>query len=552
MNFLFDKQPVTLLMADDGLKIYGLQDDKTRCLETIAWSDPRFDEKFSQNLVAKLKATQVTMISDSIEQHYRKERILNVDIMNRGAIVQRKLASVFSAYPIRGAIKLKDKAKSRRGEEGGGIGSSTYLLAAIPENQAYAKTLKMIEKTYLGVRNLGLLPVESVSLVDTLAKKIAKDKQFEEETGWSIFIGQHTSGGLRQIVTKNGELALTRITPIVDSDLDAQLWASEVYQEFEATLGYLSRFGYTPQDPTDLIIMCGTETGRILEEMLGGQYERLTCLSAERAAHLLALPKPVDSEARYADPLHAAWAAKSMPALSLMPRSLKEIALPRKGARYGVFALAGLIVLLLGMLGLKTLSYLASEKDLAVKKTALASIESSYSQEVERRAGLGIDIGFVNGTVAIWDKIKDDGIDPVYFVRAIGSVLPADATVTEIYFKTQGGAPTSGGGSSGGTPQVQAYSDVAGNPDIMFIIEFTTNLDPQTGNEKLGKITEELGKILPAYNVVLSKSLADLSFTGGFVNEGTAGSSGFERSSAGNKGEITIRKKVNDRAVGTR
>jgi len=53
---------------------------------------------------------------------------------------------------------------------------------------------------------------------------------------WTVFIGQHQSGGLRQVVVREGELALTRMTAVGSHDENPMNWAREVQQEFKLNL----------------------------------------------------------------------------------------------------------------------------------------------------------------------------------------------------------------------------------------------------------------------------------------------------------------------------
>ena len=91
-------------------------------------------------------------------------------------------------------------------------------------------------------------------------------KESKEKASWTIFMGQQSSGSLRQIVTRNGELALTRMTPIVDTDIEPALWAREVTEELDSTMSYLARFGYKKEDGLDIIIVSNGSTHQALQQ----------------------------------------------------------------------------------------------------------------------------------------------------------------------------------------------------------------------------------------------------------------------------------------------
>src|SRR5690606_3907516 len=104
------------------------------------------------------------------------------------------------------------------------------------------------------------------SMVQTLAKKLRKPA--DPACMWTVFVGQHSSGGLRQVVIRNGELALTRMTPIIDSDADPEIWASDVVAEVKGTMSYLSRFGYDPADGLDVIVISGNSAADLLHSKI--------------------------------------------------------------------------------------------------------------------------------------------------------------------------------------------------------------------------------------------------------------------------------------------
>jgi hypothetical protein len=81
-------------------------------------------------------------------------------------------------------------------------------------------------------------------------------------------MGQHRSGGLRQIVVKNGEIALTRMTPIAENDENSAAWVEDVVQEFKATMSYLSRFGYSPDEGLEVILIANPEPGELAGEKI--------------------------------------------------------------------------------------------------------------------------------------------------------------------------------------------------------------------------------------------------------------------------------------------
>ena len=140
------------------------------------------------------------------------------------------------------------KKKGLKGE----IEKPEYLFAALPRSDMLSRIISILYEVEIGVVGFGLLPVESVALVDELAERCVQKKR-AMRSKWSVMIGQHETGGLYQIITNNGNLAMRRLTPVADNIAGGI--AGEIIREFKATLSYIARYGYTPKDGIDLIIV---------------------------------------------------------------------------------------------------------------------------------------------------------------------------------------------------------------------------------------------------------------------------------------------------------
>ncbi|PJF38970.1 MAG: hypothetical protein CUN55_15720, partial [Phototrophicales bacterium] len=207
------------MLADDGVYLYRASSLGVRYVEHVPWEDENFVSTVSDLIVKKCAKKPVIIVNDMVEQHYRKEKIPKVSPMDRASVVKRRLNITFPNYPIRAALKTKEQDKSA------GVGG-IYLFAAIPQSEAYKKAIQAVQRSAAPIVGLFLLPIEGITMVSALSQKQAK--KAKTRSMWTVFIGQHHGGGLRQIVTKRGDLALTRMTPVVDTDVEPDVWAKEV------------------------------------------------------------------------------------------------------------------------------------------------------------------------------------------------------------------------------------------------------------------------------------------------------------------------------------
>src|SRR5262249_42366662 len=152
----------------------------------------------------------------------------------------------------------KEKAANKSTKEQDDV----YIFSAVPESRQLTQTVGAVQAALTQIAGFGLLPVEASDMVKALYAKVQQRKQSAQ---WVVLIGQHRHGGLRQIVIKNGDLALTRMSPVMESDQDAHAWAGEVQQEFSATMSYLTRFGFQQEDGLHIILIANPEAGQALE-----------------------------------------------------------------------------------------------------------------------------------------------------------------------------------------------------------------------------------------------------------------------------------------------
>ncbi|MCD8520196.1 MAG: hypothetical protein LRY36_01410 [Alphaproteobacteria bacterium] len=417
---MFSPSRTVLMIADEGLYIYSTTARATRLVEVVPWDQLSFAEKVSEILVKDCGSKSIMILNDMVEQHYRKERVPKVGIMDKANVVKRKLRVAFPNYPVRAALELKEKLKGSAASKPG----SVYIFASVPGTEGYTKTLAAASKSLCSIAGFGLLPVESSDLVKNVSASLTQ--RGKKKAVWALMMGQHKNGGLRQIVTKNGELALTRMTPMTDSDTDPQEWAKEVYQEFKATMSYLTRFGFSADDGLDVIVVSNPQGGEALGDMID-----VTCnfhaLGAQQVAKHAGLVIGPQEDQRYADPLHVAWAGKkSRLILPMRAAEIEEVSKPRQMAMVATFILfavaAGQGYQLIG--AFQSMQEVATE--LEDVKSQQSRLTQEYETEVARKEALGFDVKLVQAAVELHGNLKDGDLRYLNLVDALGRGLGRD------------------------------------------------------------------------------------------------------------------------------
>lgn len=495
-----------LMIGDEALSIYSSGFKGMELVEAVPWGADNFEENAAKIIAKDCSGKPVTVLNDMVEQHYRKERVPKVNVMDRKNVVSRKLNVAFPNYPVRAAFPLKEKIpKSDKMPA-----ANVYIFAAAPQSEQYVKTMEAAKRSLASVSGYALLPVEAANMVKALSSKLTPRSR--NRSKWAVFIGQHQNGGLRQIVIKDGELALTRMTPVIDTDADPDVWANEVYQEFQATLSYMARFGFVADDGLDIMIVANPSAG----DILGGIIEieaNIYTMTASEAAKKLGLSISSYTDQRYADILHAAWVSKK-PKLQLpmQAKELESISKPRQVATFvSLLLIAGTCYL--GYEAYTKFEELQENNEIVSDtRTRTARLNNEYQIEVEKKEALGFDVRMVQSSIAVKEALDKENIDVLHVLEGIGQGLGRDLRLDSVGIEqietTQGNAATRMlQGRFNEDPNADTYTYVA---RLQLTFPSTTDID--RGNEEIEALKARIEQQLPDHDVTVEKYLKDTEY----------------------------------------
>ena len=496
-----------ILMMDDGVCVHKVSGSSVSFVGSILWRNSDFELKLAE-LINQSGAGSVVILNDAVEQHYRKEKIVIPTSFDKANIIKRRLNVAFPNYPMRAAMALKEatalsKAQADKNVEPGNV----YLFAAAPSTESFSRVVRAIGQTDCSIQGYGLLPVESCGMVKEISQKLADRWGGASGATWSVLIGQHRGGGLRQIVVRGTELALTRVTPVDEPSGGGDVWATDVFEELQATLGYLSRFGYSPEDGLNIIVIGDKQHTSVLEDRVTVpcNFEALT---PNEAAKLLKIKIAKGEGDHFADCLHAVWASKKTSlALPLSSKEIADVAGPRRAAT------AIMLVLSIGFGG--TLYYASSEavryyqdtKNLEVAKIRQADIERIYQEELKRKEAMGIDVNLIKGALDIDSRVQRQRIDVLGVLKEASRDL-ANLRMDGFEFKNDGDVLWSGASPDEPSPVRAALFKLK--------FSFAGNINPKDGNKEMFELSDRLMKRLSplGYTVKVSQPLQNLTYTG--------------------------------------
>jgi hypothetical protein len=504
----FPPSRAVVTMIDEGVSIHRVANGSSSFLSTILWREANFELKLTEAL-NDAKVASVLIMNDAVEQHYRKERIVIPTSFDKANIIKRRLNVAFPSYPMRAALPLKDAPVSKEAKDGKEVDKSKlYLFAAAPSTETFSRIVRSVRKTDYNLFGYGLLPIESSGIIKHINQKLAQKDKKVYNAEWTILVGQHRGGGLRQIVVRSNELALTRVTPIEPPQQNKDdIWANDVFEEIQATLSYLSRFGYSPDDGLNVIILGSKKYSNILSDLMTVPCN-FNSLTPYEAGSMVGVKLDQENDDHFADSLHAGWAGKKiMLEMPLSSREIIDVANPRKIA-------SGFMVLL--SLGLGVALFESSieaqglyqdKANLEVSQAQYAEIEAIYQEEIKRKSDLGIDVNAIMSSLEIDGRIQRQYIDVLGLLKVVSGNLN-NLRIDSLKFKNEGDVLWSSPSKTDAPPVRKATLELN--------FSYAGNINPQDGNKEMDEFVERLNKSLEpiGYKAKVEEPLQNLTYSG--------------------------------------
>jgi uncharacterized protein (UPF0335 family) len=511
LSFLTPSRTV-LLVSDEFLTIFSISSSGVKLVETVPWGEENFEKKISNIIAKDCGKKPVLIVNDMVEQHYRKERVVKtgVSFVDKSSMVARKLNVAFPNYSIRAAYPLKEKIPKTDSQPAADV----YIFAAVANTDQISQTVSATKKSLASVAGFCLLPVESSDMVKALSTKVGA-KKGRKKNVWSIFIGQHRNGSLRQVLTKNGELALTRMSPMTEKDDNPEVWAQELFNEFKSTMSYLTRFGYDPDDGLDVFVMANPAPGEALRAIVDVDCD-LHIMTVDEAAKALGVSLGAQNDLRYADALHVAWIGrKGRFVLPMKAAEVDEVSRPRQiamGAALLLFAGAAF----LGYQNATSYGELSGTvSDINTLKRQKAQLDAQFEREVQRLAEVGFDAKLVQSSLAVYDNFEKEKIEVLEVVKDVGKALGRDLRVDKM--ELERAEQNIVGDIFGAIQTDENKGTPLYNAKLTMTYPSTANVDE--GNKEVAQLRNRIQSLMPNNKVEVIKELQDFSYQEGIVVE---------------------------------
>lgn len=148
--------------------------------------------------LAPVSRLPIHALVDAVEEDYRTEMLPHATGRERTTMVQRRLRQLYRTSPYHAAVL--------QGRDGGQRRDDRYLFAALTNAELFLPWAEAIEEARLAFAGLYLLPMVMPSLVERLGIDRAP-----------TLVITATASGLRQTFIEDGQLRVSRLTPLARS-----------------------------------------------------------------------------------------------------------------------------------------------------------------------------------------------------------------------------------------------------------------------------------------------------------------------------------------------
>lgn len=413
-----------LSVGDDNVVLTKLVDKKV----VNAWlgsADPAMAQEELGEALAESPKAKLSVIVDTLDQSSKEEELPKVSILDRRKVLARHINMAYPGQNLRGARMVDETGKK----------TLIYEFAAVPLDGHIPGWVDFVESLPNEKGGYYAIAPENADLVQALAPKDVPPPE-EGKNQWRHLIGINVTGGLRQIITKNGRLALTRLTQAPPPETPPEEFADMIVRDFKATITYIRRLGYQVGEPLDLVVLASVENKSVLENLTWDGARSASVYTPYEAGMVLDLGSLGREDQAFGDVLHAAWfASKRRPLLPLtkslaMGDTMDDIReLSFLVAPYAAGIAAAAVLVWAGLTANQLLDFNDQNVQL---QTQLNQKTAALSAARAKAGGMPYEPGRVRSALEV-DKTLDMGqIDIVPPLQALSRALQSDAIVTSL------------------------------------------------------------------------------------------------------------------------
>lgn len=438
------KGQFVLSIGDDNVVLTKISNKKV-VNAWLASPDPQLAHEELGEAFAEDKRASVAVLFDTLDQSQQEEEIPKVNVLDRRKVLARHINMAYPGVNLRGARLIGDGEAPR---------TLRYEFASVPLDGRVPGWVDFVESLPNETRGFFTIASENIDIVDSMLPDDVPE--VEEGNHWRHMIGVNVTGGFRQIIEKNGHLALTRLTAAPPPETPPEEFADMIYRDFQATVTYIKRLGYVASDTLDLMIVTADENRAAMANLDWGIARTVVMKTPHEAATDLGLGSIGREDQPYCDVLHAAWfASKRLPSLPLTRSvalgdakdDLRDLAFAASP-----FVAAASVVGCVGWIGWTLFNTSNVDQEVAQLRNQLNSARAELTQEEARLATLPYEAASMRNVFDVLDSMRAGEVDLLPVLNGLFQSLDSDAVILQLAFSTetgsQGGRRGRGGSST--------------------------------------------------------------------------------------------------------
>jgi len=434
-------------MAKKGAYILNVGDDNVVLVRMIdgkvanAWlgsPDPAMATEELGEALAEDPKAEISVLIDTLDQSFKEEELPRVNILDRRRVLARHINLAFPGQNLRGA-RLAARTEKK---------TLVYDFGSIPLEGRVLGWLDFINSLPNPKNGAFALAAESVDLISALVPKSAQPAEGEvqqEGNRWRHLIGINVTGGLRQVIEKNGRLCLTRLTQAPPPETPPAEFADMIARDFKATITYIRRLGYVVGDQLDLVVMTTPENKVVMEDMQWEGARSVSIYTPYEAGLMLDLGSLGREDQAYSDVLHAAWfASKPLPAMPLtrsatfgtVKDDIREVGFV--AAPYAAGLLAAAVIGWTAWTGYD--AYVIAQENENIE-ARLSQTRQQFTSDQRKLVGLPYDIQRMRNVLEVEDALQSGRFDIEPLLARTAKALQGDAIVLSVNYTAGGNDP---------------------------------------------------------------------------------------------------------------
>lgn len=372
---------------------------------------------------------RIFVLVDVIDQSYLQYSLPPVSALNVGKMVERRLEKEFDRNDIKGALPLGRSTTGRK--------DWNFLFVSVRNVSPLSDWLDMLNNLPNQIAGIYLLPIETEPLVKAI-KKAVETENVAQNVEWRMLVTHNKTGGLRQVVYRNGRILFTRMAQPVGGNAPGVI-AGHVEQEVLGTMEYIRRMGFEEKAGLDIFIITSSEVKKQLEATRL-KVAHTYVLTPHEVAGQLGLQNATEPKDKFADVVILAHFGKTKkPMLKLTTPSLEKIrdmVLGKIALQAFSVVMVPLSVLLIIFNIYTSVTVYKKTQEEQEKLTRAQNQERELKQRADAQAARKLE---VEAMVALYDQYTRDAIVPFQFLARVGQMKGATALYDSFQFSTSEG-----------------------------------------------------------------------------------------------------------------